>query len=55
MTKRQEQKCPHCGSTNLDLDHAFPSCKSCHHFLPGANKARDIEEAMFTNTYGKDR
>jgi len=53
--KKQAQKCHHCGSSNLDLNHAFPSCKDCYHFLPGANKARDIEEAMFINTYGKDR
>jgi|TARA_R110000787_G_scaffold152631_1_gene266534 hypothetical protein len=53
--KKQAQKCHHCGSSNLDLNHAFPSCRDCYHFLPGANKARDIEEAMFINTYGKDR
>ena len=26
--------CQHCGSTNLDLVHIFPTCKDCEYFLP---------------------
>ena len=54
-------KCPHCGSANLDLDHIFPTCKDCEHFLPkdittksAMNyKEMEIAEAIFKNTYDK--
>ena len=56
-----EIECKHCGSTNLDLDHIFPSCRDCNHFLPtdvtrksaAVAKSIEIETAIFKNTYGK--
>jgi len=63
MVKKEKQiiKCKHCGSTNLELDHIFPICRDCHHFLPAdvtrksfeTAKSIKIETAIFKNTYGK--
>jgi len=54
-------KCPHCNSRNLDLDHIFPTCKDCYHFLPKditkksarAYKAMEEAQEMFKLTYGE--
>jgi 5-methylcytosine-specific restriction endonuclease McrA len=38
----EDLKCQHCGSVNLDLDHIFPSCLECYHFLPNITRKAAI-------------
>ena len=54
-------KCPNCDSSNLDLNHIFPTCKDCERFLPKditeksarAYQAMEEAEEMFKLTYGE--
>jgi hypothetical protein len=42
----EDLKCQHCGSVNLDLDHIFPSCLECYHFLPNITRKAAINAIL---------